>query len=156
MIRFEQGAERHASLVARCMRPKDVEEVWAGWGLAPYPAILAAMRKSFHVRVALWDMAPLAMYGLSTVGMLAGSAQLWIFGTQHIDRHSFAFARASRRELANLHKRARLITNFVDRNDTRAMHWLKWLGGICELPDQERGGRVFTQFILEDEKCRQA
>jgi hypothetical protein len=156
VIRFEQAAARHASLVAQCMRARDIEEVRAGWGLEPQPAIATAMRKSFHMRVAFWDMAPLAVYGLSTLGMLAGSAQLWIFGTRHIDSHRIAFARASRRELAMLHKRVRIITNLIDKNDAPAMHWLQWLGGICELPDQERGGRVFAQFILEDKKCQQA
>lgn len=156
MIRYEQGTDRHASLIARCMRPRDIEEIKAGWGLAPYPAILTAIRNSFHVRCAFWEMAPLAIYGLSTVGMLSGSAELWIFGTKHIDAHPLAFARASKRELQKLHKRAAIITNLVDRNDAHATRWLQWLGGIFVMPEQRRGGRVFAQFILEEATCRQA
>ena len=159
-VRIEEATVRHARLVAQSMRPRDIEEVRASLGLEPFEAIRVAMTSSYFARTLFIGLEPLALYGLSPLTVLGGAAQVWIFSTRAIDMHRFAFARASRRGLEELYKRASLLTNLVEIGDEPVMRWLEWLGGTYVLPPQPRGGRLFQQFILdrgaEGRKCRQA
>jgi hypothetical protein len=159
-MRTEISQAHHVKLIASGMRARDVTEVRAGWG-EPQVAIEAALAGSFYARTLFHDLKPICMYGLAPLVLLSGCAQLWIFATAAIDEHPIAFARASKLALAELFKRCSLLTNLIDINDAPAMRWMHWLGGECVLPHQERGGRLFAQFIMVDEMerkraCRQA
>jgi hypothetical protein len=152
---------RHARLIAKCMRPKDIAEVRAGWSREPYEAIREAMSASFYARTLFAGFEPLCIFGLAPLTVLGGTARVWMFASAAIDRHPRAFARASREHLRELFTHCTLATNLVDTGDAAVMRWLQWLGGTCVLPGHERGGRLFAQFILVDRKpvetreCRQ-
>jgi len=141
---------RHARLIASSMRPRDVEEVRAGWGREPYEAMREALSASYYARTMFQGFEPLVMYGLAPLTVLGGAARFWIFSSAAIDRHRFAFARASRRYLPELFQHCTLATNFIDLGDKPALRWLLWMGGTCALLPEERGGRLFAQFILVD------
>lgn len=144
---------RHARLIANSMRARDVMEVRAGWNREPFEAIREAMSSSHYARTLFVGLEPLCIFGLAPLSILGcGSARIWMFGTAAIDRHRLAFARATKRYLPEVFQHCTLATNLVDMSDTAAMRWLDWLGGTCVLPHQERGGRLFTQFILVDRK----
>lgn len=152
MIRFETAQPRHASLIAGCMRERDIAEVRAGWQMRPYDAIRKALGASYYARVCLYGLEPLAIYGLAPLS--GGASQVWVFGTAWIDRHPIAFARASRRALNEIYRHASCVTNLIDLGDEPAVRWLTWLGGSYVAPPAPRADRVFRQFILRCE-CRQ-
>lgn len=149
-MRLVPAEPHHARLIAKAMRPRDVEEMHSGWGLNPLEAMLAAFFESYHARTLFHDLEPLLMYGLAPLSVLGGNARLWIFASAAIDRHPIAFARASKRCLADAFEHSSLLTNLIDVNDAPAMRWMHWLGGQCVLPSQLRGGGLFAQFILAD------
>lgn len=162
MTHIVEAEVRHARLIAGSMRPRDVEEVRAGWGREPFEAMREALSASYFARTLFQGFEPLVMYGLAPLTVLGGTARVWIFASAAIDRHPFAFARASRRWLPELFAHCSLATNFIDLGDKPALKWLDWIGGTFVLLPQQRGGRLFAQFILVDREplggrqCQQA
>lgn len=162
MTRIADAEIRHARLIASSMRPRDVEEVRAGWAREPFEAMREALSASYYARTMFQGFEPLVMYGLAPLTVLGGTARFWIFASAAVDRHPFAFARGCKRYLPELWNHCTLATNFIDLSDTRALKWLHWLGGTCALLPQVRGGRLFAQFILTNrepaggDQCQQA
>jgi hypothetical protein len=161
MTRIMDADIRHARLIAASMRPRDAEEVRAGWGREPYEAMREALSASYYARTMFQGFEPLVMYGLAPLTVLGGSARFWIFSSAAIDRHRFAFARGCKRHLPELWNHCTLATNFIDLGDKSALKWLLWMGGTCALRPEVRGGRLFAQFILVDrrptgDQCQQA
>lgn len=157
-VRFEYPTSGHARIVANNMRPQDMEEIRAGWRLEPEEAILTAIRSSPEAAAVFYGLELWAIFGIAHLTILGESAQVWCFGTTAIDRHAFAFARESKRILSYLHSHARILTNYVDAGDRKALRWLEYLGATYVLQPQMRGGRLFAQFILSQEQrqCQQA
>lgn len=153
MIRWDVARTHHAPLIARCMRPRDVEEIRVGWGTDPETAIRHALRASYFARVCFAGMEPLGIYGLSPVCVMSQTSQVWIFGTRYIDTHKLAFLKASRSAMQAIYHHAARVTNFIDAADEPANKWLRWLGGKLIVTDIDRGGRRFHQFLLEG-KCQ--
>jgi len=160
VIHYEDATTRHARIIAGSMRPSDVAEVWDGWGLEPFEAIRVAITGSFYARTMFCGMEPLAIFGLAPLSIMGGASRVWVFGTSAIDRHGFAFARASRKALDDLLTRASVITNLIDTGDVRAGRWLDWLGARYVSQPLSKEGRVFAQFVLaapvqESQACQQ-
>jgi len=147
-MRFEAAHVRHIRLIDADLRERDREELAAAWG-KPEAAMLQCLTSSFYARTAFVGFEPLAMYGLAPMSMLAGHARAWCFGTAAIDRHPFAFARASRLALYALFGHCSLMTNIVEKSDRAAIRWVEWLGGSL-MTDREflYGGKTFQQFVI--------
>lgn len=160
MRRFEPATLAHARLVAATMRPKDIEEVRQINGREPLAAITEALSGSFYARTLFDGFEPLCMYGLAPFTILGDSARLWMFSTAAVDRHRFAFARASRLALAVAMRHCRLATNLVALDDEPVCRWLEWLGCTWVLPVHERRGRLLGQFVFASQRggvaCRSA
>lgn len=151
-VRIVQAAHHHVRLIAANMRAADRAEVLAGWDTGHgsvkrciYEALESSPR---YARTAFVGLEVLAIYGLTAISILGDSACVWCFGTEAIDRHRLAFARASRAALADMHRQARVLTNYVAADDARAQRWLEYLGATYVLQPERRGGRLFGQFIL--------
>jgi len=137
------------------MRERDKEEIQAGWGMDPIMAMRNCLTASVYARTAFVGLVPLCMYGVAPLSIISySSARLWMFSTRAIDSNAFAFTRASRREIPNLLQYAPVLTNLVDVTDNHAVRWLDWLGASYVLKSQERGGRMFAQFVLTASKIK--
>lgn len=155
-VRIVPALAQHAALVAANMHESSRAEILAGWGKEPPEAIRECFAASQYARTVFYGLEVLAVYGLADERILGRSAEVWCFGTVAIDRHGFAFARASRKVVAELLCRAPMLTNLVDVDDERALRWLQFLHAQYPLPPQERGGKRFRQFILAEEaQCQQ-
>src|SRR5208282_3127862 len=139
---------RHIRLIDADLRARDRIEIIAAWG-EPKAAMAVCLANSFYARTAFHELEPLAMYGLAPLSMLASHARAWCFGTQAIDRHRIAFARASRLALYALFGHCSLMTNVIDKNDAAAVRWVQWLGGSL-VTDREFQHReiTFQQFVI--------
>ena len=160
-LRIVEAQRHHLRAVAASMRPHDAAEIRQGLNQEPLEAMTAALDQSYLARTAFYDIEPLAMYGLSPFSVLGGSAQIWMFSTTGIDRHRFAFARASKGALAEIFAHCRLATNIVALDDALVVKWLGWLGAKFSPDEHERNGMRFGQFILpsrplaERKQCQQ-
>lgn len=148
-IRLVPATAHHAHIIARHMRGNDAIHVLAQTGRMPVDAIAAALAASpRYARVLFLDLVPLAMFGLSPLTVLGDSAQVWCFGTRHIDQHPILFLRQSRRILPQLLAQASVLTNLVADKDLGGRRWLSLLGASYVLQPRVLNGRLFDQFIL--------
>jgi hypothetical protein len=156
-MKFEPAHLRHIRLIDADLRARDRAELAAVWG-EPKAAMMQCLQNSFYARTLFLGLEPLAMYGLAPMSLLAGHARAWCFGTQAIDRHPIAFARASRLALYALFGHCSLMTNIVDKDDAAAIRWVEWLGGSLVERTFTHGDKVFQQFVITGgrAKCRQA
>lgn len=152
-MRFDIALPRHIRLIDADLRPRDRAEISAAWG-DPSAAMAKCLAESFYARIAFHGMEPLAMYGLAPMSMLAGHARAWCFGTQAIDRHPFAFARASRLAIYALFGHCSLLTNIIDKNDKVAVRWVHWLGGSVLDREFTHAGLTFRQFVIAGGRSR--
>lgn len=157
-LRMEIATPAHIRLIAPLMRERDRLEVKAGCDQESEEAMATALVESSYARTCFYGLEPLAMFGLARLTILGRSAQAWCFGTRAIDDHPLAFARASRQALSDLLSQASVLTNRVDISDEKALRWLAFLGATYVLQPQQRGGRLFAQFILSQEQrqCQRA
>lgn len=147
-LRFEVAKESHARLIVEHMRQVDIQEVRALSGLGPLAAMSVALSKSCYARVCFLEHIPLALFGLAHLSLLGESAQVWCFGTRFIRDYPLSFLKASRIGLAELYRRSRVLTSYVDVEDVPAQRWLAALGALYVLQPEEHGGRLFNQFVL--------
>jgi hypothetical protein len=147
-VRVEVARAHHIPLIVRGLRERDRAEIRAGWGEPEYAMLQAVYFSPTFARVAFWELEPLALFGMRPLSVLGGSAEVWCFGTEAIDRHRLAFLRASRSQVQAMWRRAPILTNYVDVNDAAALRWLAWLGARQSLPPESRGGTLFAQFFL--------
>ncbi len=158
-MRIEIAKANHIRIIAATMRPRDIEEVRAGWSKEPAEAMNEALEASYFARTMFYDLEPLCIYGLAPLLVLSGSARFWIFASAAIDRHPLAFARACVKARDEVFANCTLATNLIDYEDRSAMRWMQWLGGRALLPFSSRGGRIFSQFIItgnQGRQCRRA
>lgn len=126
------------------MRARDRAELVAGWNQTGWETLSVGMADSSRALTVLHGLKPLCAAGIIPIEILTGRYALWIVGTQEIDRHPFAFARASRQWLPRLLEGCTTVTNLIDKSDERALKWAKWLG--FEFSPYQ-GNRHFLQFF---------
>lgn len=155
MTRFISATEGHAHLVACNMREQDRAEIRDGWGMEPEAAIKDALSKSVFAQTICFKLEILAIYGLAPLSILGDTMQIWFFGTTAIDRHPVVFTRATVRGLKEIFSMTSRLTNRFDINDEKAKRWLDYIGARYLLLHNQRGSRIFDQFILErKQRCR--
>lgn len=134
----------HCRLVAHDIRERDREELRVGWGSAPWETMSVGMADSTRALTVLNDLKPMCVAGVIPLEILTGRYALWIVGTNEIDRHPFAFARASRKWLPRLLDGCGIVTNLIDSLDKPALKWAQWLGfSFRPWQDNDR----FVQFF---------
>lgn len=148
MSRTVPALPHHAAAIVHGMRDKDRLEIAQGWGMEPIVAIRECLAASFWARTLFYELEPMAMYGLAPLSIMGGACRLWMFATAGVERHPFAFARATHRALMAVLERCTLATNLVALDDEPVLKWLDWLGATYVSQPQPRGGRLFAQFIL--------
>lgn len=105
-----------------------------------YPAHLSmlseinqdTMRRTMHNSSWVWvgceDGKIMGTWGLIAPTLLSDRAYLWLFTTEHMQGHTFAFVRYSQRAVEEMLKEYPLIVGHVLFDNTKARRWIKWLG----------------------------
>lgn len=128
MIHVVPFKPAHYRLIAQDMRNRDREELLAGWRQTPWEVMSHGLSESTRALTVLHGTRPMCAAGVMPLEILTSRYALWIIGTREIDRFPLAFARASRRWLPRLIAGCGTVTNLVDKEDTRALKWARWLG----------------------------
>lgn len=68
------------------------------------------------------------MYGLCADSVLSERAYLWLLTTNRVDEYPLVFARHSQIELQRVLDKFPEIIGIVDKEFSRSVRWLKWLG----------------------------
>lgn len=145
MVRFsiEPATVEHMEHVACHAREADVEELSAAGGFTPLEAMIVGKKWSVECWCGLADGVPICVFGVSSASPLSDTGYPWMVGTDHLDSLAAGFLRRSRGVVKDMLSRYKLLYNYVDARNTRAIRWLRWLGftimdtepyGVCGLP----------------------
>lgn len=84
------------------------------------------------------------IWGLVPSSFLSGRAYIWMHVKPIVDGHQFVFVRHSQRILEGLLREYPIILGHCHIQDTRAIRWIKWLGGVFNPP---KGMAVTFQIV---------
>ena len=118
----------HIQAMEGRFRPADIAELWASSHSTPESCLMTGLQISPLCWTALFDGAPVAMFGVSPAAMLGGIGCPWMVGTTELDRHAYTIMRHCREPLARMLESFGHLVNFVDARNTKAIRWLKRLG----------------------------
>lgn len=127
-IRIFPAAPADAQALAPLLRPEDAAESWALDGREPVEGLLDSLQQSARAWAASVDGEPAAMWGVVPIGLLTGTAVVWLVTGQAVDRNRVTFLKECRRRLAEIQHDYPILVNVIHAKYTRAVRWATWLG----------------------------
>ncbi len=124
----------HLSSVATRMRQSDVDEIWASNLIRPLDALTLGLKCSTICDTVFKDELSLAIYGIVPNPKLAGTASIWMLGTNELSTVLHAFGSMTRDVIKELHEQFPILYNYVDIRNRNCIAWLKFQGAIFEDP----------------------
>lgn len=110
------------------LRDEDAEECRAG-GMTPTEALVQSVELSTHSEVLrAHDGTIIAYWGFHDMGVLSSRAFMWCLSTPAADKYPVAYGRESRRVVNWLLETHHELFCMADREYTRSILWLDWLG----------------------------
>ena len=135
----------HAEALAPLLRKYDRMEVGAFGFEDPKDVLLSALITDDITIAALdGDDMPFAMLG---VGTNEGIPYIWLLGSEGVKEHSYVFAKASKQLLPSIMHNYPVVMNYVLKDYTASVKWLKWLGAKF-IREVEINGYLFYEFII--------
>lgn len=115
----------------------DREEIKGLISNAEHIAMSSAERESLdacvfisqYVYVGKVDGKVACMWGLVSPTLLSDQAYLWLYSSPLVEQHKFLFIRHSQRWIEEALREYSVIVGHVTRGNTKAVQWIKWLGG---------------------------
>jgi hypothetical protein len=132
------GLVCHAVELAANMRQADIDEVWAAGHVTPLQSLLQSVEGSRDTFAGLADGKVVCMFGVGTTTLISDVAIPWLLGSADLPKHSIAFLRANKARIQEMKQNYKVMRNFVDARNHKAIRWLKWLG-FDILPPQSFG-----------------
>lgn len=134
--------------LARTLRPKDRAELLAS-GLTPSKATLAGfVRQSAWSAVLVNKSGPLAVCGFAPQTFLSARAQVWMLSAAGVEKCPKTFFKISKAVIAYGLTRYTELYNFTDERYTRALEYVRRLGGSFDGTDIYFGPRRFLCFTF--------
>lgn len=122
-------------------------ELQANGRIAPLDALIDGIRNSDPAYTIVGPNAePFAMFG--TVPTADDKYRfVWLLGTDRlVTEHRTEFLRKSRGWMNRLHEKAPILGNYVHKENTVHIRWLKWVG--CNfVGEREINGHTFIEFL---------
>lgn len=108
------------------MRQCDKDEVYASCGMYPHDALKESMELSDKTWVATVGISPIAIFGISVIN--EEFSVVWMLGTDELYDHPREIMRASKRIIKSMHEHSRILYNYVDTRNVKAIQWLLSIG----------------------------
>lgn len=150
MVKVRAAKLDDALVVAANMREADVREVWASSHSTPEQAVRESLRVSTAAWVGYYEDAPVCVFGVAPLNMVAGIGSPWFLGTDKLLERPSSFLRRCRPYVARMLRVYPRLVNHVDDRNELSKRWLSWLGfTLCE-PEPYGPDRIsFRPFHLE-------
>lgn len=139
MLTHTKAEDAHVLYMAPRLRRADCEEIMAYCGKTPLEGLRHSKAVSPHCYTILADGEPIAMYGGTPEGY--GRANVWMLGTDGIEKNAKQFLRLSRSHLDEFQKelKSSFIYAIADPRNTLHQLWLVYtgfrLGSIIKVRD---------------------
>lgn len=139
------ATEQHAKELAPFLRGYDRMEVGA-YGFTDCEEALTEAVKNDDITITALDAdgVPFAMVGVGNAGKMP---YIWLLGSDAVQDNWYVFAKASKEFLPHLMKDYPIVTNFVLKDYTASVRWLKWLGAKF-IREVDFNGALFYEFII--------
>lgn len=146
--RIEPATIAHVRLMATVMREQDRAEI-TNMGLGVRETLLRLYRTSAVARAATVDGDLAAIWGLQGE-LLSDTGSPWLFTAPPIERARFAFAKETRREIAEMLQTRRRLTTGVLASYTQSTRFFEMLGFSISSPRLvENASAPYCQMTLE-------
>jgi hypothetical protein len=144
-------SEEDLPFLVERMRPEDVQEIKAGRGVEPLPALLYGLRTADICYTLGNEENPyVGIVGVSKT-YVPGAGGVWMLCTEDLVKHQFKFLRGCLQSgvLEEFHDRYPVLWNCVDERNTQHIKWLTWLGFkfIMRHPYYGVEQRPFLEFV---------
>lgn len=117
-----------ASLLGPEMREADVRECRRLYDQSPEEAILMSIERSHVAWYATLDGRPAAVWGLTILSALTGTATPWLLTGNAIEAHKRIFWWMSGWYFNRMAEEWPVLVNFIDVGHARALRWASALG----------------------------
>lgn len=134
MIEFIPATEEHAVLIAAAVRKRDAEELEALGFASPLHGITASLRASVNALYVSSNGVPLAIFGYAAPQVIGQTCEIWMITAEGVERHTVAFARASRRVMKAFADEFSHLEGWVDARHEVCIKWLRWLNFTVHEP----------------------
>jgi hypothetical protein len=124
----------HACALCPRVREADIEEFHAT-GMTVDAVLSDGLKVSTYAWAGLIDGEVACIFGVASPSVLSGEGVPWMVGSDLLDLHAHAFLRRSRRVVSHMLSLYDHLENYVDSRNTRAVHWLRWLGFTLHAPE---------------------
>jgi len=145
-LTYERARPRHAVELARVMRTRDAEEVWAASGKDVVESLRDSIEQSAEAYVGYANRCPAAIFGIVPQDIVAGHAVIWLLTSRMVEEFPLTFVRESKRLLDFFQVNWPVLGGAVDERYEDAMRFLKLLG--FEIGERlEANGYGFRAFV---------
>jgi len=124
-IRLAKGGD--ADDLAPKLREADLQEIQANLGEDPLIVLERGVAWSDPCYAIVDEEdRPLALFGAVPDPHRAEVGMVWLLASDELVKHPFFVLRNSRKWIERLHRRYRVLWNFVDARNEVHIRWLKW------------------------------
>ena len=142
-----KATEDHIEAMCPFIRDIDLLEVNA-MGHTPLQAMKTALKQDDVTLTALDEYKePFAMFGAGQVNKIA---YIWCLGTHGLSDNAYQFIKSSRSYVRALSKPYKCVFNFVHKDNTLAINWLRFCGAYF-IRNIEISNQPFIEFIIKSE-----
>lgn len=111
------------------LRAEDVREVKDAIGIHPSEILPAQITESKPCNVMVADSGEIVgIYGVVPSPEIPEVGFVWMHCTDNLAKYPMQFLRRCRKQVEELQKQYRILTNVVDARNTVHIKWLKWCG----------------------------
>lgn len=139
-----EASPDHIPYLAENMREADVREVGA-LGRSPREALESGLRSSLWALTAIEDE-PVAMLGVASRSMIEGIGVPWMLGTERIYDSGRAMVALVPPVIAEMAATFSRLENIIDKENERALRFLRWAGFSVGDDPLMIGGVSFLRF----------
>ena len=118
----------HIRHIVENVREADRIELWAAACMTPGDVLLESLRRAEEAYTGLVDDIPVCMFGVMNGAPMSGVGIPWMVGTKHLDKYAVLFLRRCGPVVEAMADHYKVLRNYVDARNTRAIRWLQWLG----------------------------
>ena len=132
--------------IAENMREQDIIELSLANGYAPLQALVLSYTMSHECNTIMYNDKPIGMFGVVNSGMFSSP---WLLGTDELEKIPVPLVREGKKWVEETNAKHPLLINYVHKDNTVAIQWLKHLGfKFIRLYEKHGVGQApFYQFV---------
>ena len=144
-IREATGAD--VERLAPRLRAIDVREC-AAWGRSAYEGLLYSWSQAALAWTAVEAGEPIAVFGLGAWSLVEGHGFPWLLGSEAVTRRRRELVRLAPAYVAEMRRLCPRLENWVHRDNSASIGWLKRLGFAVEAEARNMAGEPMLRFTM--------